>query len=394
MEPVVRPRLVATNDAGATGLGLGEIDRNVPVTESGHLRPDEPIHAGGMRVVAYLAGPPLLRPVHMHVMQVAVAIPEVCQRIGPRILGDIAVMALKAQRVLIRRIRKVKRFRERFYQHPGVIGTVGIVAGDAVSAAHRRMYVLPRRHGTVVAGEAELGTGLQQEFRIVGLMRIMAVETFSSHYRRVSDLVIGERVFVTFEAELDAGLSQHLGIVRLVRVVTGKTIARRNGGMQILLREQLAMARITERGNRRLQHLGLVGLMRVMTLGTLPRGNGRMPVLLGYHGTVTGSAQVSPCLLQQGLVGRVVRVMTRRAFTGGNGWMGMLHIRLRIVATVTEFGTGSLQTHGLLLEGVDLRCVLLVTEQALPFRHRIMNDRATEKSGMTAGTFKFSRMNR
>ena len=147
---IVRLRLVTSDDAGPAGVGFGVIYRNIPFSETGDPGSDELVHSGGMGIVAHLARPSLVRFVHMHIVQVAVAIPKVSKGIGAFILGYIAVMAFKTECKMILGIREVKRLRKRFYQHAGVIGPVGDMTGDALPFTHGIMYILPLRHALVV----------------------------------------------------------------------------------------------------------------------------------------------------------------------------------------------------------------------------------------------------
>lgn len=128
---------MAPSHAGSAGIGLRVTYRDIPGAETGNPLLYETLLLRRVRVVAGLAGTPLVRLVDMEKMKIGVAVAEPGQGIGAPVLGDVLFVAVEAKGEIPLGIGEVERLGESTLEQFRPCGTVGGVAVGALPFGDR-----------------------------------------------------------------------------------------------------------------------------------------------------------------------------------------------------------------------------------------------------------------
>ena len=112
VNPVVVLRFVTSYHAGSTVLQLSEVHRKHPYITEGDLLADVLGLVPRMHLVASFAGPAFL-PVDVKEVHIRIAIPEAGKGRREPVEGNIAVVAVKADIIILGLVRDIELGRER-----------------------------------------------------------------------------------------------------------------------------------------------------------------------------------------------------------------------------------------------------------------------------------------
>ena len=110
--PVIGPRFVTADHAGAPSECPCVLDGYFPFAEAGNLHLYQFCLGRGMRFMTDFAGTALVQPVDMEIMEIAIAIAETGQGVGTPVLYHLPAVTFEAEGKIIRVIRKVELFRK------------------------------------------------------------------------------------------------------------------------------------------------------------------------------------------------------------------------------------------------------------------------------------------
>ena len=159
---------MAPGEATPAGGCRLELERDIPFPERGAHLPDQVIAGRCVGFVAETACPPFPFIGHMHVMEVALAVPELCVD-GRRWEGqEVLVMTAEAEGVLlfVLIIGSVELVRISSLQELQVQGTVRVMAGGAFPLSDgpmERFFPFQSRRDLDVTAEAEVPFHRRQE---------------------------------------------------------------------------------------------------------------------------------------------------------------------------------------------------------------------------------------
>lgn len=125
IDAVVGLGFVTPHHAGTACLGHGKTNGNAPLAEVGYLVGNQTGLLGSVRVMTYLAGPPLLALVDMDIMYVCKSVPEIRLCLGLLVVGQLVVVTVEAEVEIILVERHVKGFRKVLFQEVRVLSSVG-----------------------------------------------------------------------------------------------------------------------------------------------------------------------------------------------------------------------------------------------------------------------------
>lgn len=242
LDTIVRPRLMATGAARAAGFARLVLDQDRLSAEGRRAR-DEIVAFACVDVVAGGARTPLVLPVDVNVVEVQIAVAELCHFFVSLFLHHLDVVAAETKCVCVLVVRNKGAGRVRLCQQAANRSAVWIVAGQAVPVAYRSVMVrvIPKVLGDVtdlaligvqllvVAGQAQPHGLAQQQPLYVGSVGIVAAQ--AGRPRRdgiVGDGGIVQQLFyyiVAVQTELRRNRTDELRVVRTVRVVARTTRA-------------------------------------------------------------------------------------------------------------------------------------------------------------------------
>jgi hypothetical protein len=86
---------MAAHDARAASFRPRKINGVAPHFAIGHFQPYVSVLTGGVHLMTRFAAPPPLRLIDMQVMEILVAVSEVCKGRGDLVMSDILLVTLK-----------------------------------------------------------------------------------------------------------------------------------------------------------------------------------------------------------------------------------------------------------------------------------------------------------
>lgn len=233
---------MAPHYACAARVCFCEADWNPPSAKPRDRWCNEPELPRSVRVMAYLAGAPLIQFVHMDVMDIYQSVAKPGVRFCQPVVGDLTVVAAKAEGKIVLGKRHVEIGIKETPQQTRVRSAVGRMAGIAVPLRNRAMDRFALEHAWVMAEKTELGAFASQHELYIALVRIMAACAVPFLNRGVGIFAF-ERSFIMAH-ETEPGARQfELGLVlALMNIVACQTIARADGAMNKL---QVILAFVT-----------------------------------------------------------------------------------------------------------------------------------------------------
>jgi hypothetical protein len=332
--------------------------REVPGAERDRV-PDMTRIIRCMGVMACPAGPSLFL-VHVHVVQVLVAVPEPRQSSGFRIEDQRFFMAVKAELVVVDIEGRIENRREIFSQHPEIIRTVRIMARGAITLKnwamgffiHREIifhinYFTVRCVEWLVMAHVTGRYGfLDKLFRVVGDMRVVAGKTFSFSIKApMFDFDFFNPVFLVgmaLIAEVPGTIhSKIIFEVSCVRAVAVDAAVLNRGMDEFFPFEGFRLVGVTLKTDfvsGAVEHFGVICLMRVMTHNAPTDRYRSMDVFSrGELFVMAHKAKIGALCPELIFVRRLMRVMTLRTvavlYRLVNGFL-----RIYLVVTFIAFG--------------------------------------------------------
>jgi len=347
----------------------------------------------GVYLVTGLARTSLL-PVDVEKMEVLVAVSKTGQSCGVPIEGDILVVTVKTQCVILGAVRHIELGGERFLEDLGVGGPMRIVTGITVVLPNRAMDVLGfphlQPHG-LVAGVADLlGGSPQLPWIIGGVWRVADSTLFlfqcTVFYRGLPDILF--HILVAPETEVLAfGFQLVPKIARVGIMTVGAILGRRLVFVfEFKLRLPVQMAQETQVRPLQLQQVFVIGRVRIMADIAISGSNGPMhELLVGLVVLVAGKTQRAYGLLLQLFLGvGLVRIMAGGAFPLFDGAMdnftGLLGLMTQVAKGLSlgrELEVASLGFGGMC--GFSLG----MADRTLPYPNRAVNEFSLPHAGMT-----------
>lgn len=197
--------------------------------------------------MADFAGAALVQPVDMEIMEIAIAVAETGQGVGPFVLYHLTAVAFKAEGKIVRAVRQVEFFRKLPLQKFWEPRPVRLMAAETVTGGNRLVDRFTFYHIRVMTVETELRARLFQLHAIVGLVGIVAGRAVASGNRRMGVLVL-ELILVAHKTESGACALELHAVRRFVRIVTGRAVTGSNRAMHEFFYSLIVVTVVTELG--------------------------------------------------------------------------------------------------------------------------------------------------
>lgn len=205
-EAVIGLGVVTTDKAGSPGVGLFEVQGNIPGTEFRGEAPDQFFLIATMHRVAGFADPPLGGTIDMHGMQVFDAVAKTGGLGGQIVLDAVFVVAGKAELEAIFPVAGIEGLGIGPLEQWPQFGAVGGVAIPA-DAVHNRgvlgFGLLDSLRDAAMTGEADLGPLRLEQTRLVAAMDLVT-EATPPGFDRPMEIGASGNFGVTLQAEFAA----------------------------------------------------------------------------------------------------------------------------------------------------------------------------------------------
>lgn len=342
---------MTAHDTTAPVFSLGKVNRKAPHLAKWDLLADVLDLITSVHLMAGLAGSAFFA-VHMKEMHVGVAVPEPGQSGCEPVYGDIPVMTVKADGIILGSIGHVEFIRERFFQDLGVVRPVGVVACVTVVLFDWSVHIggfLDLYPQLLVAGVTDiLGRGLE----LPGVVRSVSGVAHSALFLVQStmlDLGIGQafpHLFVAIGTKFLTISQEHvdkIGGVGIVALVTPffcwlVLVLELKLRLPVQVTEKTQIGPLQLHQSREIGGMGIVADVAVTGChGPVNYLHGRLVVFM------TGEAELAGGFLGELFLGvGLVRIVAGDTVPLGNRPVDHREIVLGFMAQVTEVLTNRL----------------------------------------------------